>query len=436
MKLLRFPLFLSALIALTTPPLAARDALRDADAMAAIVTHVDANQEQAFALLERAVNINSGTLNAAGVRQVGDLFRAEFDALGFRTEWVDGAPFGRAGHLLAQRGDRGPRILLIGHLDTVFEPDSPFQKFDRQGHIARGPGTSDMKGGIVVILAALHALAAMDSLDTLRIMVVLTGDEEDTGEPQSLARAPLFEAARESDIALGFENADDDPATAVIARRSSSTWTLKVSAPSAHSSRIFREDTGAGAVFEAARILESFRTRLAGEEFLTFNPGIIVGGAQVDFDPALMTGRVAGKSNIIAPDTVVIGDLRAISVEQRDRARTRMQEIVAANLPHARAEITFQDGYPPLSPTDGNRKLLGLYDEASRDLGFGAVTAVDPRDAGAADISFVGGVVPMALDGLGLLGGGNHTAKEFADLRTFRIQTQRLALLLHRLGRD
>ena len=434
MKLLRFPLFLSALVALTAP--AAYADKPGAEVMAAIVAHVDANQEQAFALLERAVNINSGTLNAAGVREVGDLFRAEFDALGFRTEWVDGAPFGRAGHLLAQRGHRGPRILLIGHLDTVFEPDSPFQKYARDGHIARGPGTSDMKGGIVIMLAALRALAALDTLNSLRLNVVLTGDEEETGEPQDLARAVLIEAARESDIALGFENADDDPATAVIARRSSSTWTLKVSAPSAHSSRIFREDTGAGAVFEAARILESFRTRLAGEEFLTFNPGIIVGGAQVDFDPALMTGRVAGKDNIIAPQVMVRGDLRALSVPQREHAMTRMQEIVSAHLPLAAAEIPFSDGSPPLAPTEGNRELLARFDQASRDLGFGAVTAVDPRMAGAADISFVGGVVPMALDGLGLLGGGNHTEKEFADLRTFRIQTQRLALLLHRLGRD
>ncbi len=399
-----------------------------------MVAHVDGNQEQSFALLERAVNINSGTLNAAGVRRVGDLFRAEFDTLGFRTEWVDGAPFARAGHLLAQRGEHGPRILLIGHLDTVFEPDSPFQKFQRQGYLARGPGTSDMKGGIVVMLAALRALAAMDSLDDVRITVVLTGDEEDAGEPQDLARAPLIEAARGSDIALGFENADDNPATAVIARRSATSWTLKVKASSAHSSQIFRDHVGFGAIFETARILQAFQSQLGGEEYLTFNPGLVLGGAQVEFEPEQLSGRATGKTNIIAPDAIVVGDLRAISVEQRDRARARMQEIVATPLPHAGAEITFQDGYPPLSPTDGNRKLLGLYDQVSRDLGFGPVTAVDPRDAGAADISFVGGIVPMALDGLGLLGGDNHTEKEFADLRTFRIQAQRLALLLYRLG--
>jgi glutamate carboxypeptidase len=431
---LRFLVPALLLAALASPPAVTR-ADTAADAMTAIVTHVDENQEQAFALLERAVNINSGTLNAAGVRQVGDLFRAEFDALGFQSEWVDGAPFGRAGHLLARRGDHGPRILLIGHLDTVFELSSPFQKFERDGHIAHGPGTTDMKGGIVVILLALQALAAIHSLDDLRITVVLTGDEEDAGEPQSLARAALVEAAAGADVALGLENADDNPATAVIARRSSTSWTLSVKAPSAHSSQIFRDQIGSGAIFETARILQGFYTQLGGEEYLTFNPGLILGGAQVEFNPAQLSGRAAGKGNIIAPDAVVIGDLRAISAEQRDRAKARMQDIVAAHLPHAAAEITFQDGYPPLSPTEGNQKLLALYDQASRDLGFGPVTAVDPRDAGAADISFVGGLVPMALDGLGLLGGGNHTETEFANLRTFRVQTQRLALLLYRLGR-
>lgn len=426
------PRLLTALLLLATLPAIAGEPAPDP--VRAVAMHVDGRRAQDLALLQRAVNINSGTFNTEGVRRVGELFRSEFEALGFSVTWVDGTPFGRAGHLVARRGERGPRVLLIGHLDTVFEPDSPFREFSLEGDIARGPGTSDMKGGIVVMLSALHALAAMDALDDLRLRIVLTGDEEEPGEPLVLARAALVEAARDSDIALGFENADDDPATAVVARRSSSTWTLNVTAPSAHSSQIFRADVGAGAVFEAARILEAFRTQLAGEEYLTFNPGVIAGGAQVEFDPARMTGQVAGKDNIIAPHVMVRGDLRALSVPQRDRARARMQEIVAAHLPLAGAGIAFSDGYPPLAPTDGNRRLLAAFDQASRDLGFGAVTAVDPRRAGAADISFVGGIVPMALDGLGLLGGDNHTEGEFADLRTLRVQAQRLALLLQRLG--
>jgi glutamate carboxypeptidase len=88
-----------------------------------------------------------------------------------------------------------------------------------------------------------------------------------------------------------------------------------------------------------------------------------------------------------------------------------------------------------MAPTEGNRKLLSLYDGISKDLGFGPVTEVNPRNAGAADISFAADHVDMALDGLGLLGGGAHTPDEFADLRTYQIQTQRLAVLLYRLGK-
>jgi glutamate carboxypeptidase len=403
----------------------------------ALAAWIDAHQGEALALLERAVNINSGTLNTDGVRKAGDLFRAEFEKSGFATRWIDGAPFGRAGHLLAEYGSGTPHVLLIGHLDTVFEPDSPFQKYElRDAQTASGPGTSDMKGGIVLSLYALRALAAHDRLGRLRVTVLLTGDEEDTGEPLELARAALIEAAQAADIAIGLENGDDDPATAVIARRGASSWKLEVEAKSAHSSQIFREDIGSGAIYELARILESIHSELRGEEYLTFNPGVVLGGAQVDFDAAALTGRVSGKNNIIAPRAVATGDLRAISIEQRERAKTKMREIANARRPHAAADITFTDSYPPLAPTPGNHALLQMLDEVSRDLGYGGVTAVDPARAGAADISFTAGYVDKALDGLGLLGGGNHTPEEFANLRTFRIQAQRLAILLHRLGHN
>src|SRR4249919_824211 len=130
-----------------------------------IVEHVRAQTTEALALLERAVNINSGTMHLAGVREVGRLFGAELDTLGFKTRWVDGAAFKRAGHLVAEHPGTGPRFLLIGHLDTVFEKDNPFQKFERiDERTARGPGIIDMKGGDVVML---HALKALDGAGLL-----------------------------------------------------------------------------------------------------------------------------------------------------------------------------------------------------------------------------------------------------------------------------
>jgi glutamate carboxypeptidase len=129
----------------------------------------------------------------------------------------------------------------------------------------------------------------------------------------------------------------------------------------------------------------------------------------------------------------VIGDLRALSPEQLAAAKRTMTEIVSHHLPRTTAEITFQDSYPPLAPTDGNRRLLAMYDRASRDLGFGPVAAVDPSRAGAADVSFVAGEVPMLLDGIGLSGHDDHSEQETANLNMLAPLTKRAALLLYRL---
>ncbi len=402
----------------------------------AIVAHVDAANPAALALLERVVNINSGSMNFAGVRAVGQVFRAELDALGFATRWVDGAAFKRAGHLVAERRGSGPKVLLIGHLDTVFEPDSPFQRFERvDAASARGPGIIDMKGGDVVMIHALKALGAARLLDTLNLTVVMTGDEELSGEPLAAAREALVAAAKGADVALGFENGPGNPKTAVIARRGTTGWQLRVKAKSAHSSQIFRQDIGSGAIYEAARILDAFRTQLAGEPHLTFNPGVMLGGTAAELDTEQARGTASGKENVIAERAVVMGDLRALSRDQFESAMKRMREIVAKSLPHAEATITFDEGYPPLAPTDGNRRLLALYDQASQDVGAGAVTAVDPDRAGAADVSFVAGHVPLILDGIGLMGHSDHTPQETADLTTLPSQTKRAAILLARIAR-
>ena len=401
----------------------------------ALVARIEREQEAAVRLLEQAVNINSGTMNFAGVRAVGDLFEPHFKALGFATRWVDGAAFGRAGHLIAERKGRGPHVLLIGHLDTVFEPTSPFQKFERvDANIAKGPGTADMKGGIVVALAALRALHEAQLLDRLHLTVVLHGDEEDAGTPLDAARKDLIDAAIAADIAIGLENAADDPKAAVTGRRSSSRWEVQVKGETAHSSRIFGDEVGAGAGYELARILNAFYTELRGDEFLTFSPGLIVAGAQLDFQSEPLQAKASGKDNIVVPQARASGDLRALTIAQREQTKERMRKIVAAKLPKTSAQIEFHDSYPPMTPTDGNKKLLALYDAVSRDLGYGPVAAVNPRRAGAADVSFAADHVTMAIDGLGLLGGNAHTPDEFADLRTLQIQAQRLAVLLTRLA--
>lgn len=402
---------------------------------AAIVTHVKSDHQRSTALLKEAVDINSGTMNFAGVRKVGAVFEREFKDLGFSTQWIDGKPFNRAGHLLAEHGTQGPKILLIGHLDTVFAEDSPFQKMQViSPDKASGPGITDMKGGNVIIIHALRALRDSGQLNNMSIRVVLTGDEENSGDPSSLSKQALLEAGEWADIALGFEDGDGDPKTAAISRRGASGWQLEVKGKPAHSSQIFQPDVGYGAVFEASRILDGFRVALSTQANLSFNPGVIVGGTDIALNDETSRGTAFGKSNVIAQTLRVSGDLRAISPEQLDLARQTMRKIVAAHLPGASASIKFDEGYPPMAPTDGNAKLLSIYSQVSDDYGFGPVIAINPRNAGAADISFVASKVDMALDGIGLMGSGGHTVDEIADLNTLDSQTIRAAITLYRLS--
>ncbi len=401
----------------------------------AVARAVDAHRDESLALLERLVDINSGTMNFAGVRQVADALRAPFEALGFKTRWVDGASFHRAGHLIAEHPGPGPKILIIGHLDTVFEPASPFQRFERlNDSTARGPGVIDMKGGDVILLYALRAIADAGALDRMNVTVVFDGDEEEAGTPVDAARRALVDAANGARYALGFEDGAGDPKTAVISRRSAGSWTLRTTGNPAHSSQIFKPEVGAGAVYEASRILSEFYTRLSKEAYLTFNPGLAAGGTLVKVDTTGTEATAAGKRNVVAEHMEVTGDLRTLSPEQHAKAERTMREVVAAHLPQTSATIEFDDGYPPMAPTEGNRRLLALYDQASRDLGFGPVVAVDPSRAGAADVSFVAAKVPMIIDGIGLSGHDDHTEKETADLRMLAPLTKRAAVLMLRLS--
>jgi glutamate carboxypeptidase len=391
--------------------------------------YVRAHENEQITFLEKAVNISSGTFNLAGVRQVGRLFAPEFAAIGFDTTWVTlPEAVGRAGHFFAERkGNRGRKLLLIGHLDTVFEGEG--QKFVRLDTLAAGAGSSDMKGGDVVILYALKALQSVGALKGSQIIVAMTGDEEDAGPLHLVSRQSLIDAARRSDVALAFE---EDAGKGTVARRGFSGWQLTVTARQAHSSGIFQPGSSYGAIYEAARILDAFRERLSGEQYLTFNPAIIVGGTDVTYDSAKISGTTAGKDNIIAPRAYARGDLRFISDEQLQKARETMRAIVADHLPGTTASITFEDGNPAMPPTKGNLALLAVEDSVSRALGQGPVEALDPGRRGGGDISYVSQYLD-ALDGLGVKGMRSHTPDERVDLRSIIPATERAAILIYRL---
>jgi glutamate carboxypeptidase len=399
-----------------------------------IISIVDKNMPECKRLLEQVVNINSGTMNTKGVEEVGQVMSREFAKTGMTPKWITFPDsMKRAGHLFAEKkGTKGKRVLLVGHLDTVFEPESPFQKYVVQDTIAYGPGTNDMKGGNLVILYAIKALHEAGVLKDAQIIVAMHGDEEEAGYPISLSRADIISAAKRSDVALAFENSTGFN-DITVARRGSSDWKLEVEGKQWHSSEIFSAKVGPGAIYEAARILNRFNAELR-EEYLTYSPGVILGGTLVNLDSVTESGTASGKNNIVASKVTVTGDLRFLSEDQKQRAREKMRAIVKENQPHTSAIITFEDRYPAMPPTDGNLKLLNIYSQVSIDLGLGAVKPYDPGKRGAGDISFIAQYVDC-LDGLGTMGKGAHSPQEYIDLTTFDDQVKKAALMIYRLTR-
>lgn len=399
-----------------------------------LINAVQQRQSAALTLLEQSVRINSGTMNLSGVRAVGALYEKELTTLGFACRWVEmPKAMGRAGHLIAERkGARGKRILLIGHLDTVFEADSPVVPWSRKGQQVFGQGVADMKGGNLVIIEALRALFSVGALDGAQIQVVFSGDEELVGEPINVARAELIAAAKRSDVALAFEISVKNPQgqdTGTIGRRASGGFVLEVSGEQGHSSTIFGKG-GYGAVFEAARIIDSFRRQLI-EPDLTFNPALILAGIEVAV--AQTKGTAAGKDNVIPGTAVIKSDLRYLTAEQRERTQQKMRAIVEDHLPGTKASIQFDEAYPPMAPTAGNKALLALYSTASEEAGLGAIPALPPGQRGAGDVQFVAPYVD-SLDGLGVNGAGAHSPDEVLDIASIEKATIRAALVIYRLS--
>lgn len=399
-----------------------------------IVDYVQANNQSAIELLKESANINSGSLNIEGVKKVGAVYARELEKAGFTCTWIPMPDsIKRAGHLVAERkGKKGKKLFLIGHLDTVFEPDMPFTAFTIvNDSTATGQGVNDMKGGDVIMIKALQALHAQGLLDDVTITAYFTGDEERGGEPLSVSRGDFIARAKHADIAIGFEGATGLN-TIATARRGSSDWKLEVTAKTGHSSAIFSDRAGYGAIYEAARIINEFRTTLSAEQYLTFNPGLIIGGSEISYDPSKASGSAIGKDNIISPSVVVSGDLRFLTEQQKENARATMRDIVSKSLSGTNAAIKFEDGIPSMAPTPGNENILKVIDGISQDLGQGPAVAGNPGSRGAGDISYVAAYLDC-VDGLGATGAGAHAPGETINLKDLPFLTKRAALLIYRL---
>jgi glutamate carboxypeptidase len=411
-----------------------------------MIRSVDTQNRAAIALLEKIVNINSGTMNIPGVIAVKDEIEPRLRGLGFKTKWVPMDEAHRAGDLIAEHicplgdGMCGKRLLLIGHMDTVFEKDSSFQNYsltaDGGGNIATGPGVNDMKGGLVVMLVALGAMQSAGVLDTTEIRIVLSGDEERHGDPLSLTRRDMIEAAKLSDVAFEFESGvrRQGVDTISISRRSSVTWHLDTTGKSGHSSQVFSPNMGAGAIYEMTRIVDAFRTQLP-EPGLTFNVGLMLGGATAELNESKLGGRATGKANVVAPTAIAIGDIRTLDNGQSERVEQKMRDIVGKHLPRTGATISFDEAYPAMPVTDTGHDLVRQLNAVNATLGFPPMPELDPMLRGAGDISFVAIYVP-GLVGTGAMGEGAHAEGEIVYLDSIAKQAKRNALLMYRLSQQ
>jgi glutamate carboxypeptidase len=413
-----------------------------------VMDYIDANMPRAITLLKESVDINSGTLNIEGVKKVGAIFAREFEKANFKTKWVPMPDsLRRAGHLVASIGfnadqnaaakiktKKGKKLFLIGHLDTVFEPDMPANPFTMiNDSTATGQGVTDMKGGDVVMIVALQALQAQGLLKDANIIAYLTGDEEHAGYPREVSRGDFIETAKQTEIALAFEGANGLNSVAT-ARRGASGWLLNVKAKTGHSSGVFTPYAGYGAIYEAARIVNEFRVQLSTEKYLTFNPGVFIGGSEMNYDETKATGTAIGKTNIISPEVTVTGDLRFLTEEQKINARKKMQAIVDNSLAGTKATIEFQDGIPSMAPTEGNNKVLEVISGVTQSMGVGPTIAGDPGSRGAGDISYIAAYVDC-IDGLGSSGRGAHAPGETINLKELPYLIKRAALTIYRLSR-
>jgi glutamate carboxypeptidase len=412
---------------------------------ARMIATIDAETPASIALLEQLVNINSGTMNLPGVIAVKDIIQPKIEALGFTTVWHPMEQLDhRAGDLVATHpcpagaGKCGKRILAIGHMDTVFELSSPFQRYSivpgSDGKVATGPGVNDMKGGLVVLLTALDAMKAAGVLDHTEITIVLDGDEESHGNPTSISRKDLIDAAQHSDIALEYETGGliKGADAASISRRGSISWHLETSGKTGHSSGVFNNSMGYGAIYELTRILDAFRTQLI-EPGITYNVGLIAGGTSATVSGS--NAAVTGKSNVIPPVALANGDLRCLSDEQAAKIQAKMQAIVAQHLAKTDAKITFGDGYPAMPPTEAGHALVKQLNQVNATLGLPAMEEMDPMQRGAGDISFVAPYIP-GLVGTGAMGNGAHAEGETAFLDSIPRQAKRSALLIYRLSQQ
>jgi glutamate carboxypeptidase len=386
-------------------------------------SHVKSDHERMLALLKETVSISSGSQDRAGLRKVSERFAQELEQLGFQLEWVEKPTYEiprweprRSGdHLIARRGGpHGPHIVLLGHVDTIFEADSGFTEYREQGDRARGPGVLDMKGGVVVMLGALRALQREGLLDRVRLTVILNADEE-TGSLTS--RAVIEREARGADAALVFEGSASG--NLVISRGGLGQFRIRVHGQAVHVANMQR---GVNAIQDLAIKIVKLNQLTNIERGITVNVAPVGGGI---------------KRNQVADLAWCEVDLRYSTRAAGEKLRAAIREIATRSYvrsPNGR-NATETDFWgilhrPPMPRTAESLALAQYFRETARDLGR-ACRIVHSR--GGSDANITANIGVPTIDGLGPIGGGAHTTSEHLILSSLSERASLAAIGIARL---
>ncbi|MFB9237709.1 M20 family metallopeptidase [Plantactinospora siamensis] len=367
--------------------------------------------------LARLVAVDSGSGQLDGLRRAADLVHEWCGAAGLAVEREPvrgpaGVPLGDV--LIARRRGRGRgRILLAGHLDTVFPAGTaatrPFQVADGRAY---GPGVSDDKGGLLAGLAAVETLAALGREEYGELVLVCTPDEE-IGSPGS--RPVLRTLAGATDVALCLECARDN-GDLVSARKGVADLEILLRGRAAHAG--IEPERGANALLAAARLtvaLDALNGRWPG---VTVNVGVLESGA---------------RPNVVADRARMLVDLRAWRPAEYDAALAAIRRLVAAPaVSGVRAELTVHSPTPPWEPGPEQRWLAELATKVGAELGL---TVSHTATGGCADANLLAQAGATVLDGLGPIGGDDHSPGEWLDLDSVVPRVALLAGLIDEIAR-
>jgi len=374
---------------------------------------VDARRPRFLAELETLVNIDCGSYTPAGVNQVADFVTDALRALGAQVERVPHVPSDarQLGDVVIGRltGD-GPRLLLIGHMDTVFDEGTAAERpYRSDGERAFGPGVTDMKAGL---LAGIHAIAALHQAGTRPSITFVANPDEEIGSPFSTSFIRTLAPRHDVALVLECARANGD---IVSSRKGIADYHLSLVGRAAHAG--VEPEKGRSAILEAAHLTLALHALNGRWSTVTVNAGVISGGT---------------RPNVVAERCELEVDLRATDLDAFNAAAAEVERLVASPTVDG-VEVTLRRsaGHPPMEKTDASARLVELAVSIAGELGF---SLTDAATGGASDANTCAALGVPTLDGLGPVGGDDHSVDEWLDLASVVPRTTLLAGLVARMG--